>query len=74
MTEEEYPIYKCLNNYECTKCKDHVSNETFSMVWKGEPYCPKCALGMKKSGEVKDRTVLVKETTSEELKTRRNEL
>jgi ribosomal protein L37AE/L43A len=75
MSEElEYPEYKVLENYECTKCHEHTTNEIYSMLWKGEPYCPRCALIMKNSGEVKDRVLIMPDLTAEDLKKRRNEL
>jgi hypothetical protein len=74
MTEEEFPIYKMLRDYDCIKCHEHTTNETYSMLWKGEPYCPGCALKMKQSGEVKDRILIMPNLTAEDLKKRRNEL
>lgn len=53
-----YPIYQVLKDYECEKCKQFINKELYSMIWEGKTYCPRCALEMKKSGEVVDKELV----------------
>lgn len=50
-----YPIYKNLSKFECSRCERIVEGDNYSMLWNDKPYCAKCALKMKQSGEVIDR-------------------